>query len=99
MRICVQIDVRKPLKRRKKIMIAESKFSYANFKYEKLTLFCFLCGCLRHGENFCLVRLRIGAQEMEFGWDLSLRAQARKAFTINSSWLRDNGDSCHFGKS
>ncbi|KAG8479241.1 hypothetical protein CXB51_029714 [Gossypium anomalum] len=53
MRIRVQIDVRKPLKRKKKIMISASKFNYAKFKYEKLTLFCFLCGCLGHVIGGC----------------------------------------------
>ncbi|MBA0867779.1 hypothetical protein Goshw_003882 [Gossypium schwendimanii] len=24
---------------------------------KKLTLFCFLCGCLGHGDNFCPMRL------------------------------------------
>ncbi|KAG8496850.1 hypothetical protein CXB51_008116 [Gossypium anomalum] len=56
--IRVQIDVRKPPKRRKKIMISDSNFTYKKFKYEKLTLFCFLCGCLGHGDNFCLMRLQ-----------------------------------------
>ncbi|KAA3460790.1 nucleolin-like [Gossypium australe] len=97
MRIRVQIDVRKPLKRRKKVMISESKVSFANFKYEKLTLFCFLCGCLGHGESFCPLRLRIGTQEVEFGWDLSLRAPMRRAVTSNSIWLREEGANSRFG--
>ncbi|KAH1097262.1 hypothetical protein J1N35_014183 [Gossypium stocksii] len=80
-------------------MISDSKLSYANFKYEKLTLFCFLCGCLGHGENFCPLRLHIGAQEMVFGWDLSLKDQARRASTVNSIWLRDERESSRFGKS
>lgn len=57
LRIRVQIDVRQPLKTRKKIKLSESNFTYAKFKYEKLTLFCFLCGCLGHGDSFCPTRL------------------------------------------
>lgn len=41
-------------------MISRSKFLYANFRYEKLALFRFLCGCLGHGDSFCLVRLNQG---------------------------------------
>ncbi|KAA3464887.1 nucleolin-like [Gossypium australe] len=99
MRIRVQIDVRKSLKHRKKVMISASKFSFINFKYEKLTLFCFLCGCLGHGESFCPMRLRIGPQEVEFGWNLTLRATTRRAYTSNSIWLREEGEESRFGKS
>ncbi|KAK5804835.1 hypothetical protein PVK06_032486 [Gossypium arboreum] len=99
MHIRVQIDVRKPLKRSKKIMISTSKFTYAHFKYEKLTLFCFLCGCLGHGDNFCPMRLQNGLQEVTLGWDLPLRAIGRRATTVNSIWLREEDGSKSFGKS
>lgn len=46
MRIRVVVDVRVPLKKRKKLMTPSGKFFYAKFKYEKLTLFCFLYGRL-----------------------------------------------------
>lgn len=47
MRIRVQIDVRVPLKRRrKKIVPGEKRQTYAKFKYEHQSLFCFLCGRL-----------------------------------------------------
>ncbi|MBA0726597.1 hypothetical protein Golax_002417, partial [Gossypium laxum] len=48
LRIRVRVDVQLPLKPRKKIMISPSNHIYAKFQYKKLTLFCFLCGCLRH---------------------------------------------------
>ncbi|MBA0772200.1 hypothetical protein Gotri_007616 [Gossypium trilobum] len=57
MRIKVQLDVRLLLKRKKKkIVLGASRTVYARFKYEKLSLFCFLYGKLGHGESFCLVR-------------------------------------------
>ncbi|MBA0786908.1 hypothetical protein Gotri_027097 [Gossypium trilobum] len=40
MRIRVQIDIRRPLKRRKKISFG-GNCSYVTFKYERLSLFCF----------------------------------------------------------
>lgn len=57
MRIKVQTDVHTPLKRRKRIIYGHGKSTYATFKYEKLSVFCFLCGRLGHGESFCLTRL------------------------------------------
>ncbi|KAH1130594.1 hypothetical protein J1N35_001972, partial [Gossypium stocksii] len=93
------IDARNPLKRRKKIQIFESKFTYAKFKYERLTLFSFLCGCLGHGDSFCPLRLQYEVQQLKKGWDLMLRAQGRKASIVNSRWLRNDGESCFFGKS
>lgn len=32
------------------------------------------------------------------GWDLTLRAQPRKATTVSSIWLREEGDNSFFGK-
>ncbi|MBA0604126.1 hypothetical protein Godav_016808 [Gossypium davidsonii] len=54
MHIHVCLDVTTPLKRKKKIKIEE-----AMFVYEKLSLFCFICGKLGHGESYCPFRLRI----------------------------------------
>lgn len=58
MRIRVHIDIRKPFKRKKKLLISSNRSTYATFKYEKLSLFCFVCCILGHADNFCLVRLR-----------------------------------------
>ncbi|MBA0575911.1 hypothetical protein Golob_025427 [Gossypium lobatum] len=67
-----------PLKRKKKIVLGTSRTIYARFQYEKLSLFCFLCGKLGHGENFCLVRVRVDSTKIIFGWDISLRAPANE---------------------
>ncbi|MBA0731345.1 hypothetical protein Golax_025817 [Gossypium laxum] len=91
MRIRVQIDIRCPLKRRKKISFG-GKCSYVNFKYERLTLFCFYCGKLGHNDSFCEERMNIGVEITERGWDLSIRAQSRRSLAMNSIWLREEGD-------
>ncbi|XP_017628694.1 uncharacterized protein At4g02000-like [Gossypium arboreum] len=67
MRIKVLLDTRSPLKRKKLIDIGQSKSSYVSFQYERLSLFCFLCGRLGHGKSFCQVRLTLGNQQVEFG--------------------------------
>ncbi|MBA0732791.1 hypothetical protein Gogos_016857, partial [Gossypium gossypioides] len=53
---------------------SENQF-YAKFQYEKLTLFCFLCSHLGHGDNFCPLRIRSKRQELESGWGASLMVQ------------------------
>ncbi|PPD72958.1 hypothetical protein GOBAR_DD30143 [Gossypium barbadense] len=34
----------------------------------------------------------IGVEIAEMGWDLSIRAQSRRALTMNSVWLREDGE-------
>ncbi|KAH1129484.1 hypothetical protein J1N35_000862 [Gossypium stocksii] len=48
---------------------------------------------LGHGKGFCPIRLMLGAQEVVFGWDSSLRASPRRPAPVASCWLReDPGD-------
>lgn len=56
---------------------------------KKLSLFCFLCGKLRHGEGFCPIKLTLQLQEVNFGWDISLRATPRRGSIKVSRWLRE----------
>ncbi|MBA0856165.1 hypothetical protein Goshw_024247 [Gossypium schwendimanii] len=46
LRIRVRLDVTASLKRKKKVLFGKSMVVYARFKYEKLSLFCFICGRL-----------------------------------------------------
>ncbi|MBA0756617.1 hypothetical protein Gogos_021959 [Gossypium gossypioides] len=51
-----------------------------------------------HGDNFFPERLSHGMQEIELGCDLSLHAQPKRAITMNSIWLREEGEDNFFGK-
>lgn len=88
LRIRVCLNVAAPLKRKKKVLIGKSMVVYARFKYEKLSLFCFICGKLGHGESYCPLRLSIDPSKIVFGWDLSIRAVARNRSRVASRWLR-----------
>ncbi|MBA0603910.1 hypothetical protein Gorai_008537 [Gossypium raimondii] len=89
MRVRVQLDVRKPLKRKKQVLCNGVR-SYVMFKYERLSLFCFYCGRLGHNDSFCEIKMMARADTEELGWDLSLRAQSRRALSMNSIWLRED---------
>lgn len=91
MRVRVLVDIRQPLKRKKKLILAKQKEIFAMFKYERLTTFCFISGRLGHGESFCPVRLVKGSQELPMGWDLSIKAPVKKTLTGGSIWLREPG--------
>ncbi|KAE8702082.1 hypothetical protein F3Y22_tig00110503pilonHSYRG00763 [Hibiscus syriacus] len=88
-RIIVRLDIRTPLKRRKKLLLASGQSHYVRFEYEKVTLFCFVCGILGHGESFCPIRVAHPDREIIMSWDSSLRATHRKSTPPFSPWLRD----------
>ncbi|MBA0578922.1 hypothetical protein Gorai_021193, partial [Gossypium raimondii] len=75
---------------KKRIAIGQNSFTYALFQYEKISLFYFLYGKFGHGESFCPIRLSLDSQEVDFGWDLSIRAPSRKAPMEVSKWLRED---------
>ncbi|KAG8482718.1 hypothetical protein CXB51_024426 [Gossypium anomalum] len=81
MRIRIQLDVSTLLKRKKKIQIRKDMIVYAQFKYEKLSLLCFIYGRLGHGESYCPYHLRIEPSKIVFSWDLSLRAVPKRRDT------------------
>ncbi|MFQ6628708.1 hypothetical protein Gotur_007802 [Gossypium turneri] len=45
----VRVDVRIPLKYKKRTTLSPHQYFYARFQYKRLTLFCFICGKLGHG--------------------------------------------------
>ena len=52
MRIRVLLDVRKPLKRRMHLKKG-GEWMWIEFRYERLNIFCFICGLLGHTEKLC----------------------------------------------
>lgn len=53
LRIKVAFDVRRSLKSRMKLKKAGGEWLWINFKYERLTSFCFYCGIIGHSDKFC----------------------------------------------
>ncbi|XP_074337384.1 uncharacterized protein LOC141674572 [Apium graveolens] len=91
-RIRVRVDVSKPLKRRMKIKREGGEWSWVNFKYERLSTFCFVCGKLGHSERDCNVVYANAGKELERAYGTWLRAPNKNSRTgTGSRWLR-NGD-------
>ena len=59
MRIRVNVNVHKPLKKGKVISLEGSKKVLALFKYEKLLDFCYCCGRLDHQKMECETTIRM----------------------------------------
>lgn len=53
LRLRVNLDVRKALKKQGSIKVRGGEICICPVKYEKLPLICFYCGKLRHGTNDC----------------------------------------------
>ncbi|XP_074364697.1 uncharacterized protein LOC141705706 [Apium graveolens] len=54
-RIRVALNVEKPLKRRMKLKRDSNAWNWINFKYERMSSFCFVCGIIGHLERECNV--------------------------------------------
>lgn len=78
MRIRVKVDVRKPLKRSKKISRGGGETKLVKFKYEKLTIFCFLCGLLGHSDSSCEQLFLMEEDNGVRGWGPELRVERRR---------------------
>ncbi|KAM6578787.1 hypothetical protein CsatB_030624 [Cannabis sativa] len=89
LRVRVRLDVRKPIKRRMKIINEDSSWYWVNFKYERMPTFCFICGIIGHSEKFCrrLFLKPLHLQEKPYSLELKASTQRRQS-TFGAQWLR-----------
>lgn len=93
MRLKIRIDVRRPLKRKKKICKKDKSEVIVQCKYERLGDFCFICGLLSHTERFCKKKLEDEGISNAREWGVWLRAPSRRtAGGSRSKWLREGND-------
>uniref|UniRef100_A0A803NM17 peptidylprolyl isomerase n=1 Tax=Cannabis sativa TaxID=3483 RepID=A0A803NM17_CANSA len=89
MRIRVTIDVEKLLRRRMKIFREDRSWFWANFKYENLSTFCFICGILGHSEHFCPKLFHTPSHLIQKPYGMFLKANSRRTSEkIRAKWLR-----------
>ncbi|MCH86333.1 hypothetical protein A2U01_0007188, partial [Trifolium medium] len=92
MRIRVLVDVRKPLKRQKKIKKQGVDNKMVQFKYERLGTFCYVCGILGHSDSKCTKLFDMTEREVKKEWGPDLRADIGRNRGGESRWLRQSGD-------
>lgn len=89
MRIRVSIDVRKPLKRRMKLKKEAGEWIWIDFKYERLNIFCFICGLLGHTEKQCSKLYDCPSSEIVKVYGPWLKAPSRRGqMNSEEKWLR-----------
>ncbi|KAM6568954.1 hypothetical protein CsatB_016939 [Cannabis sativa] len=93
LRVRATIDVNKPLKRRMKLCKENGEWIWANFKYEHLPTFCFVCGIIGHSERFCPKRFDQPIDQLKKPYGIGMRAQMKKKnYLIGAQWLRTGHD-------
>ncbi|XP_074369671.1 uncharacterized protein LOC141711136 [Apium graveolens] len=83
-RVRVRMNIEIPLKRRMKLKRAGRDFNWVNFKYERLSMFCFVCGCLGHSDRECSVVYANPGKTIERAYGVWLRAPGKNSRTQNT---------------
>lgn len=90
-RLRVHIDIRQPLKKEHKVRVAGGEWCIVKFKYEKLPIFCFVCGRIRHTEQSCEVLFEMEVDDGVREWGVELRVDPRRNEDGGGNrWLRDD---------
>ncbi|CAN0913299.1 hypothetical protein LINGRAHAP2_LOCUS27837 [Linum grandiflorum] len=77
MRIQVELDVRKPLKRGKRVRLHGDVSVLCKFRYERLQTFCYICGIMGHSEKYYETHFHIPTDQIVRKWEDSIRVQPR----------------------
>ncbi|KAJ8766763.1 hypothetical protein K2173_007830 [Erythroxylum novogranatense] len=93
LRIRSQLDVRQPLRTKKKLVDTKGEAFYAKFSYDWIHVFCYLCGLIGHTDSYCEQRLHKKLEELCFEWNDSLRVSNRRVTSFGSQWLKEEENS------
>jgi len=90
MSIKVAIDVTVPLKKEWRVRAVNGEFVTINFKYEKLSVFCHMCGVLGHTDKTCPELFELEADDGVRNWGVFLKPTAQRIGTAATNrWLQD----------
>uniref|UniRef100_A0A803NXI9 Zinc knuckle CX2CX4HX4C domain-containing protein n=1 Tax=Cannabis sativa TaxID=3483 RepID=A0A803NXI9_CANSA len=89
LRVSVTVNIDFSLKRRMKLKKTGGEWFYANFKYEFVQTFCFICGIIGHSENFCHKLFDTPEEELVKPYGNFMRAPPRrKNSLLGAQYLR-----------
>lgn len=90
MRLRVRVDVRLPLKKEKRVQRTGGERCMVSFKFERLGVFCFVCGMLGHTEQKCPVLFSMEHGDGQCGRGVELRAEGRRQdYGAGGPWLKE----------
>ncbi|CAN1776997.1 Uncharacterized protein At4g02000 [Linum perenne] len=78
MRIRVRFDVTAPLVKGRKVRRPGGNWLMSKFRYERLPVFCYVCGRIGHIEHHCELWYDTPEDQLVRGWDAELRAELRR---------------------
>lgn len=91
--MCIRVwtGVCQPQKKSTRVKNKEGELCIVKFKYEKLSLFCFVCGRMGHSEQHCEVRFSMSEDDGTREWTNDIRVETRKYARggKSSKWLRE----------
>jgi len=90
MRIKVKLDVTQPLKKEWRVRVNDGNYVPVFFKYEKLGVFCYICGLIGHTDKVCPELFEINSDDGVRGWGPDLKPVAHRVGTsATNKWLQD----------
>jgi 14-3-3 protein epsilon len=90
MRLKVRINVTKPLQQSWKVRANEGNFVQIIFKYEKLGIFCYLCGLLGHTDKNCPKLFDMDHDDGSRGWSESIRPlTSHQGTSATNKYIKD----------
>ena len=104
LRIRVTLDITQPLSHGRIVRLGGSEPRWVEFKYERLPVFCYLCGKLDHNEKECLVWMRsegpIRAEEKQYGpWLRATHDRLQKPHVVLGQQSRESASLGRRGES
>lgn len=87
-RVRVEIEVNKPLRRGLKIKQPNGESVWLECKYEHLPTFCFICGRLGHAEKYCPYQLAIEDDKFVKLYGPEMRPARRSTTAQANRWFR-----------
>lgn len=93
-KVRVTMDISKPLKGKMKLKREGGSWNWINFKYERLSMFYFVCGLLGHSDRDCEVVYANPGKAIDQAYGVWLRAPNKNVNNQNmgAKWLRNSQD-------